>query len=103
MASATSDTPYHAGSVVTGFGMPVMQSGPRVTSTQFVATIHATTVKASVPTANACSVRRKSGTPATAASAPATSTAAATSARNGQPARVARMADVYAPAPKNAG
>src|SRR5207237_654660 len=61
----------------TGFGMPVMQSGPRVTSTQLFATIPATSARPSVPTAKACSVNRKSGTPTRAATTAAPRTGVA--------------------------
>ena len=71
-----------------------MQSGPRVTSTQLFATTDATSASPSVPTAKACSVSRKSGTPTSAATTPAASAAPMSAPRNGQPARVARMAAV---------
>ena len=46
-----------------GLGMPVTQSGPRVKSTQLVATIWVTSAKPSVPIAKLCSVSRNIGTP----------------------------------------
>ena len=71
-----------------------MQSGPRVTSTQLLATTEATSARPSVPTAKACSASRNSGTPTSAATTAAASTAASTLATKGQPARVARIAAV---------
>ena len=61
---------------IAGFGMPVTQSGPRVNSTQLVATTCMTTAKPSVPIAKLCSVSRNIGTPMTSAAAPATTMAA---------------------------
>src|SRR5262245_40080036 len=86
-----------------GLGMPVIHSGPRVTSTQLLATTEATSASPSVPTANACSARRNNGTPTSAATVAAARTAPSTAATKGQPTRVARMAAVYAPMPQNAG
>src|SRR5256885_890232 len=47
-----------------GLGMPVMHSGPRVTSTQLLATTEATRPRPSVPTAEACPARRGGAHPA---------------------------------------
>ena len=53
-----------------GLGMPVTQSGPRVKSTQLVATIWVTTAKPRVPMAKLCSVSRNIGTPMASAARP---------------------------------
>ena len=72
--------------------MPVTQSGPRVKSTQLVATIWTTTAKPSVPMAKLCSVRRNIGTPMASATSPAAATAARSATGKGQRASVASSA-----------
>ena len=77
-----------------GLGMPVTQSGPRVKSTQLVATIWATRAKPRVPMAKLCSVSRNMGTPTARATRPAIAMPADSAAAKGQRASVASKAAV---------